>query len=130
MNEVSLFRLYVLRLLFLLNFVMLGAQVWPALITHSGAWDPVKGVAFACWATLSTLAALGLRHPLKMLPLLLFQFLYKSIWIIAIAYPLWSSFRSLELTRIMGYGALVDLAVIPWPYVWTNYVKSAGDRWR
>jgi hypothetical protein len=109
---------------------MLGAQVWPALITHSGAWDPVKGVAFACWATLSTLAALGLRHPLKMLPLLLFQFLYKSIWIIAIAYPLWSSFRSLELTRVMGYGALVDLAVIPWPYVWTNYVKSAGDRWR
>jgi hypothetical protein len=22
------------------------------------------------------------------------------------------------------------LAVIPWPYVWRNYVRASGDRWR
>jgi hypothetical protein len=129
-EQVSIFRLYLMRLLYLLNFVMLGLSVWPEIINHSGAWDPVKGVAFSFWAALSALSVLGLRYPLKMVPLLLLQMLYKSIWVIAVALPLWSTFRSIELTRIMGMGAVMDLIVIPWPYVIANYVKKPGDRWR
>jgi hypothetical protein len=129
-EDVSTFRLYLMRLLYLLNFVMLGLQVWPVLITHAGAWDPVKGVAFSFWAALSALSGLGLRYPLKMVPLLLLQLLYKSIWVIAVALPLWSAFRSVELTKVMGLGAVVDLLVIPWPYVLATYVRKGGDRWR
>ena len=129
-EETSTFRLYLMRLLYLLNFVMLGLQVWPAIINHVGAWDPVKGVAFSFWAALSALSVLGLRYPLKMLPLLLLQLIYKSIWVIAVALPLWSAFRSIELTKVMAYGAVVDLIVIPWPYVLANYVKKPGDRWK
>jgi len=125
-----MFRLYLMRLLYMLNFGMLGLSVWPEIINHAGAWDPVKGVAFSFWAALSVLSGLGLRYPLKMLPLLLLQLLYKSIWVIAVALPLWSAFRSVELTRIMAMGAVVDLIVIPWPYVIANYVKKPGDRWR
>ena len=102
----------------------------PEIINHAGAWDPVKGVAFSFWAALSTLSALGLRYPLKMLPLLLLQLLYKSIWLIAVALPQWSALRSTELTRVMLSGVVVDLIVIPWPYVLANYVKMRGDRWR
>jgi len=129
-EETSMFRLYFMRLLYLLNFMMLGLQVWPALISHPGAWDPVKGVAFSFWAALSTLSLLGVRYPLKMVPLLILQLLYKSIWVLAVALPMWSTFRSMELTRIMGLGALVDIAIIPWPYVLANYVKRGGDRWK
>jgi hypothetical protein len=129
-EETSIFRLYLMRLLYLLNFVFLGLDVWPAIINHAGAWDPVKGVAFSFWAALSALSCLGLRYPLKMVPLLLLQLLYKSIWVIAIALPMWSAFRSIELTRIMAGGAIVDLIVIPWPYVLATYVKKGGDRWR
>jgi hypothetical protein len=129
-EETSIFRLYLMRLLYLLNFVLLGLQVWPVIINHVGAWDPVRGVAFSFWAALSALAGLGLRYPLKMLPLLLLQLLYKSIWVIAVALPLWSAFRSIELTKVMAVGAVVDLIVIPWPYVLANYVKKPGDRWR
>ena len=68
------------------------------------------------------MSGMGLRYPLKMLPLLLLQLLYKSIWVIAVALPLWPAFRSIELTRIMAMGAVVDLIVIPWPYVIANYV--------
>ena len=125
-----MFRLYLMRLLYLLNFVMLGLSVWPEIINHAGAWDPVKGVAFSFWAALSVLSGLGLRYPVKMLPLLLLQLLYKSIWVIAVALPLWSAFRSIELTRIMAMGAVVDLMVIPWTYVIANYIKKPGDRWR
>ena len=129
-DETSIYRLYLMRLLYLLNFVLLGLQAWPVLINHTGAWDPVRGVAWSVWAALSALAGLGVRYPLKMLPLLLMQMLYKSIWVIAVALPLWSTFRSMELTKVMAYGAVVDLIVIPWPYVLANYVRKPGDRWK
>jgi hypothetical protein len=129
-EETSTFRLYLMRLLYLLNFVLLGSSVWPAIFNHVGAWDPVKGVAFSFWAALSALSALGLRYPLKMLPLLLLQLLYKSIWLIAVALPMWSAVHSTELAKAMVMGIPVDLIAIPWPYVLANYVKKRGDRWR
>jgi len=70
-KEVSTLRLYVMRVVYLLNFALLGSDVWPAIFRHQGAWDPLKGVAFAFWAALSALSVLGIRYPLKMVPLLL-----------------------------------------------------------
>jgi hypothetical protein len=129
-EEASTFRLYLLRLLYLLNFVLLGLDVWPAIINHVGAWDPVKGVAFSFWAALSALSGLGIRYPLKMLPLLLLQLSYKSVWLLAVALPLWSAGQSTDLTMPFVIGAGLDLIAIPWPYVLANYVKQRGDRWR
>ena len=129
-EEVSTFRLYLMRLLYLLNFVLLGLDVWPGIINHVGAWDPVKGVAFSFWAALSALSGLGLRYPLKMLPLLLLQLFYKSVWLMAVALPQWSAVQSTGLAKAMLIGVVVDLIGIPWPYVLANYVKKSGDRWR
>ena len=129
-EEVSTFRLYLMRLLYLGNFVFLGLNVWPELIKHEGLWDPVKGAAFSFWAALSALSILGIRYPLKMLPLFFLQLLYKSIWLIAVYLPLRSAGRPAELTSVMLIGAVVDLIVIPWPYVVATYVKKRGDRWR
>jgi hypothetical protein len=70
-GEASIFRLYLMRLLFLLNFVLLGLDVWPAIINHKGARDAMHGVALSFWAALSALSGLGLRYPVKMVPLLL-----------------------------------------------------------
>jgi hypothetical protein len=55
-DEIATFRVYLMRLLYLLNFVLLGLDVWPAIISHKGAWDPLHGVAFSFWAALSALA--------------------------------------------------------------------------
>ncbi len=133
-EEVSIFRLYLMRLLYVGNFVFLGLDVWPELIKHTlhntAAWDPVRGVAFSFWAALSALSVFGIRYPLKMLPLLLLQLVYKSIWLIAVYLPLRSAGQSTELTKVMVIGVVVDLIVIPWPYVLATYVKKRGDRWR
>jgi len=48
-EEVSTFRLYLMRLLYLGNFRVSRTHVWPELIKHEGAWDPVRGVAFSFW---------------------------------------------------------------------------------
>jgi hypothetical protein len=122
--------LYLMRLLYLLNFVLLGLDVWPEIIGHKGAWDPLHGVAFSFWAALSVLSGLGIRYPLKMLPLLLLQLFYKAVWLLAVALPMWSAIRSSALTHAMSIGVVVDLIGIPWLYVLANYVKARGDRWR
>jgi hypothetical protein len=56
------------------------------------------------WAALVTLSGLGLRYPLKMLPLLFMQLFYKSVWLIAVAFPLGAAARSLDLTNGMVMG--------------------------
>jgi hypothetical protein len=129
-QRVSTLRLYVMRLMYLLNFALLGSDAWPEIIHHGGVWDPLKGVAWSFWAALSALSGLGLRYPLKMLPLLLIQLAYKSIWLVAVALPLRSVGQSSNLTSIFLIGVTFDLIAIPWPYAFAQYVKNPGDRWR
>lgn len=129
-TEVSNTRLYLIRALFLVNFVLLGADVWPTIINHPGAWDPVIAAAYSFWGALSLLSALGLRYPLAMLPLLFLQLLYKAIWLLAIALPQWSTFQSVGLTQAMLIGLVLDLIVIPWSFVLNNYIRKPGDRWK
>ena len=129
-KPVSTFRLYVMRALYLIVFVGLGSSVWPAVIKHQDMTDPLHGVAISFWAALSLLAGLGIRYPVKMVPLLLLQMLYKAIWLLAVALPLSSSGQKTTLTTPMLIGVVIDLIVIPWPYVYGTLVKERGERWR
>lgn len=134
MSAVSTFRLYLLRATYLLIFVGLGSDVWPGIIHHAKAWDLMDGVASTLLAALSVLVVLGIRYPLQMLPLLLFELLWKSIWLIAIALPLWSANQldadTMETVKACLMGIVLFPIVIPWPYVLANYVRKPGDRWK
>lgn len=88
-TETSTVRLYLMRTLYLLIAVAVGADIWPRVLGAGGPMDAMDGVAYAFWATLSLLAILGIRYPLKMVPLLLVQLAYKSIWLLAVARPAW-----------------------------------------
>lgn len=133
-DEVSTLRLYLMRAVYLLTFVGVGSEVWPALINRAAPWDPMHGVAFSFWAAYSALMGLGVRYPLATLPLLLLQLFYKSVWLLAVALPLSSAGPmnpvASELTRVFVGAVVADLIVIPWPYVWAHYVRKPGDRWR
>ena len=96
MSEVSLARLYLLRGTYLLFAVGLGSAIWPEIVNHPLA---AHGIATSLLAGLSALWALGIRYPLKMLPLLLFELVWKSIWLIAFALPLWSAHQMDAPTR-------------------------------
>ncbi|HTV07860.1 MAG TPA: hypothetical protein VMD97_02305 [Candidatus Aquilonibacter sp.] len=129
-EDVSLFRLYLLRALYLGNFIMLGLSVWPGILTHRGWANPLEGVAIAAWGALSLLCILGVRYPLKMLPLLFMQFTYKIIWVLAVALPRIQSGAPTWYLKPMLIGAIVEPLLIPWPYVITTYIRKPGDRWR
>src|SRR5690242_12287145 len=84
--DVSTFRLYLMRATYLLIAVGLAVEIWPQILNHRGT---THGAASSLLAGISLLAVVGLRYPLKMLPLLLFELVWKSIWMVVIAYPLW-----------------------------------------
>jgi len=127
-QDVSTLRLYLMRALYLLNFA-LGLYIWPWLLKE-GLSDPWQAVAFTLYASLFALSGLGLRYPLRMLPLLLLQLLYKLIWLMTVALRLLFVHRSSDFTSDMIIGLVLDLIVIPWPYVLAHYVKERGDLWR
>jgi len=82
---------------------------------------------------LSLLAFLGLRYPLQMLPILLFELAWKFIWVAVVVLPLWIADQIDPATLNVFYSCLVVLfvlAVIPWRYVVAHYVTKKGDPWR
>ena len=133
MTEVSTFRLYVMRATYVLIAVGLGFEIWPGLVRHENAWTLWRGVGTSLLAAVSVLAVLGIRYPLQMLPVLLFELVWKSIWLMAIALPLWSADQLDTDTWETIYACLMGIVlmpiVIPWPYVLANYVTKPGDRW-
>ena len=133
MRDVSLFRLYALRAAYLFVAAGLAATVWPLLIKHSPQWPLMNGVVCSMLGALSVLAAFGIRYPLQMLPVLLFEVAWKSIWLIAVALPLWSASqidaRTWGTVRDCLFGAIL-IPLIPWRYVISQYVTKPGDRWR
>ncbi|HEX8626252.1 MAG TPA: hypothetical protein VF782_14420 [Allosphingosinicella sp.] len=129
-GEVSLIRLHVLRAAYLLLVVGLGVMIVPEIVSHElGSRGVIPALLGAIWL----LAFLGLRYPLQMLPLLMFEFAWKAIWMIAYGLPQWSAGRLpptfAEDFFNIGFGIVLMPLVIPWGYVWRRYVRQPGDRW-
>ena len=134
MFEVSIFRLYLLRATYLLIALGLALMIWPGLIHHTNAWALENGDAAGLLAGVQVLALLGIRYPLKMLPLLLFELTWKSIWLMAIAFPLWRAHQIDPATtgsiKACGMGVVICLVAIPWHYILAKFVRESGDRWK
>ena len=118
--------IYLLRVLYFLMFVGVGLQNWGAIINHQGPWDHTKAVAFCVWAAYPTLSIFGLIRPLKWLPIVIFMIFYKTLWVIAVAYPLWRAGTLVgspaeEMAHIFVWAPLLSV-IVPWVYVFKNYV--------
>ena len=130
-GEVSLFRLYVLRATYLLLVVGLGAVNVPDLLSHNPS---ARGVIPSMLGGIWLLAFIGLRYPLQMLPLLMFEFAWKTIWLFGYGLPQWSAgqmpSRWSEDFKAIAAGVILMPIVIPWVYVYRHFVKMSGPRWR
>lgn len=128
-NEVSLTRLYVMRAMYLVLVIGLGAMIVPEILDHELT---SRGVIPSLLGAVWVLAFLGLRYPLEMLPLLMFEFVWKLIWMVSYGLPQWSSGQQpptfAEDSFNIAFGAVL-LFVIPWGYAWRRFVKRPGARW-
>jgi hypothetical protein len=118
--------IYLLRLLYALMFFMLGNTSWSYIFNHKGPWEADHAMAWAVWTAFATLAGLGIMRPLKLLPIILLEIFYKVLWLILVAYPLWSKGTltdSPEAYQTMVFlGVLITIVAVPWGYVFAQYI--------
>ncbi|MBM4194579.1 MAG: hypothetical protein FJ202_09410 [Gemmatimonadetes bacterium] len=133
MPGVSTLRVNLLRALYLLLFAGQASIQLPILIGRGTTLSFWQGVGASMLLSLALLSLVGVRYPLQMIPLLLFEFAWKLTWVIAIFLPRWlggtlDAATAQSAPEIMA-GVIVPL-VIPWHYVVQNYVRKPGDPWR
>jgi hypothetical protein len=132
MNDVTLIRLYLLRALYLLVVVGLGLVIWPQILLPGKSLGLMHGVVVCMLAAFHLMAVLGLRYPLQMLPVLLWELAWKTIWLTVVALPQWLAGTidaATMATAVECLWVVIVPFVIPWGYVYRHYVKKAGERW-
>jgi hypothetical protein len=132
-HELSVRRLNVMRFAYAFIGIGLAVVKWPVVIRDAQSLPVPEGVVACLLTGMSLMALLGLRYPVRMLPILLFEVTWKVIWISAVAIPnLVSDDLNAEARDVLVNCSLVVvvLAVVPWRYVWTSFARTPGDSWR
>jgi len=110
------------------GFLGVGIIVMPGMIKTKLPWPVAEPIAFgivgSIYVACGLLAILGLRSPLKFVPLLLMQLFYKSVWFIGVALPLWVSghfpIYALPMVIIFATFIIGDLIAIPFSYIFAK----------
>ena len=104
-EEVSLARLYLMRAVALLGITGLFATV-ETLFVHA----PLdRGVHKALIAGLWLMCLFALRYPLRMVPILLFEMLWKTIWLLAFGLPQWLAGTGSPRTEITSRPSAIEI---------------------
>lgn len=133
MPHVSLFRLYSLRAVYLIIALGLALVVWPGVLSHAEPWGLSQGVVKCMLTAFSLLCIVGIRYPLQMLPVLLWEMSWKSLWLLLVALPAWQAGTiddSIVATAFECAVAIIIPLAMPWRYVFAHYIRKDGDRWR
>ncbi len=117
-------------------FIAVGLAItrWPGILNPPADASHMDNVVASMLGAFSLLAVLGIRYPLRMLPLLFFELVWKSMWVLMWGLPLWLDNEldpSMQETLIACLMGIVPIPlVMPWGYVLKQYVKAPGDPWR
>ena len=131
-GQLALWQLNLLRVGYLVMGGGLAVYKWPLLFADK-PWGLAQGTVECLLVAMSILALLGLRHPQRMLPILLFEVAWKLLWLGVVALPAWLDNQLDSATREQTAKVLwvaIIIAVIPWRHVLTHYVLAAGQPWR
>ncbi len=83
------------------------------------------GIVGSVFLAFALLSVLGLRNPLKFVPILLLQLAYKSIWLLGVALPLAIQDRlpDGEILTVVLFAliAAMDLIAIPFNYLFSKH---------
>src|SRR4051812_41138245 len=82
-----LWRLHAMRVGYAVMGVGLAVVKWPLVINYDQSTPLFEGVVAVLLTAMSLLAFLGLRYPVRLLPILLFECLWKLIWLGVVALP-------------------------------------------
>lgn len=113
----------------------LGIIVIPNVMRSVFSWpsgDPIAfGVTGSVYLSFAILSILGLRSPLKFVPVLLLQLSYKVVWFIGVILPLLvvGKFPMYAILHVLIFASYIigDLIAIPFSYVFAKQPKGPKD---
>ena len=89
----------------------------------------MEGIAYRLWASSFILSILGILYPLKILPIILLEILHKVIWLLAVAYILWSVGQlvgsDIESILLLFLWVILPIVAVPWRYTFKKYIYTA-----
>ena len=134
MKTISTFRINLLRLFYLVMVFGIGLEmhIWPEMINQVYSMGSDSGIVVCMLFALSVLSILGLRYPLKMLPVLFWELTWKASWLISVALPHWLRgqwSKDLATTTFDVGMIVIFVPLVPWTYVFEQFVKQPGNRW-
>jgi hypothetical protein len=130
MYDVSVFRLNLLRAMYLLIVVGLGLVLWPGILFHAGLWSSNGGAITMMLAAFSLVCVFGIRYPLQLLPILLWELIWKTMWLLMVALPAWNAGAMDEamMARVWELSVVVLIPfVIPWRYFFRHYFSKPAE---
>jgi hypothetical protein len=106
----------------------LGIIIIPEVIPSTLGWpkqDPIGfGILGSVYLSFALLSILGLRAPLKFVPVLLLQLCYKLVWFIGVIVPilLADKFPVYAILHVIIFASFIigDLIAIPFSYVFAK----------
>jgi hypothetical protein len=130
MTGVSIFRLYLLRAMY--AFIALGLAMtrWPEILNPPADASHMDNVVLSMLVAFSLLALLGIRYPLRMLPLLFFEFVWKFLWVVTWGLDDGLAADQQETLIACLMGIVPIPLILPWKYVFHTYLKAPGNPWR
>jgi hypothetical protein len=130
-HEVSLVRLYALRAVALF-FAVDGLFTKLPYVTHPD--QASRGIVASLLAALWVCAFFTVRYPLRMIPIFLFELIWKTLWLLDYGAPQWlAGAVSPRLGRDLfeiGFFPIPIALIIPWGHIWRRYVRAPAERWR
>ena len=130
MHNVHSARLIALRLLYAVIALGIVVNEWPEIVSPAHSLDHMNSIVRSVLGAVSILAFAGVFRPLALLPLLIFELAWKTIWLVFYGRSLWASGQLTEGTRGTLVTCLVSvvlvLAVVPWGYIWRRLRTPEG----
>ena len=134
MTDVSIPRLYLLRAMYAFMAIGLAVTRWPELLERPADLSHMDIAVLSILGAVSLLALLGIRYPIRMLPLLMFELLWKVILVALCGLPRWAAGNLDTAGEEILVNCLVGIVLVPlampWGYVLDTFLKTPGEPWR
>ncbi len=130
---VPLWKTWGLRIFFAGLVFVIGKWQLMSILGGPYEWTSWRGVGHLLLFTLAILAIGGMFRPLTFLPVMLFEIVWKVVWLAAVALPLWMAGEQIPgVVSVKGsiIGSCLIAICIPWKYVWWKYFTLPIEPWR
>jgi len=131
--SVALWKTWGLRLFFAGLVFVIGKWQLMSLLGGPSEWATWRGAGHSLLLALAILSIGGMFRPLAFLPIMLFEVVWKAVWLTAVALPLWMAGEQIPgIVSVKGsiIGTGLIIICIPWKYVWWRYFTLPIEPWR